>query len=219
MQPPPLNEGFKLDKNGKILSSSWNQWFNNVQKTSTSITYANTGVVPSQPPNKIGDIHVDTKTNTIYVGVNNQSNSGWVTGTGGGIVGPQGAVGPMGPMGLQGLQGTPGTPGTFSFYQISSTVGSNPTIAVDWSVATVQEVLLGHTGTATITLSNAAPGGTYRLIIQQSNVGGNLVNCSIAGVKWVFGILPIQTLTLTKKDILTFLYDGTDYLGEWAGNF
>jgi hypothetical protein len=268
VKQPPLNEPLKTDSNGKITSTPWNQWFNTVQKTSASITHANTGV-PTTPPAKVGDIHVDTANKTIYVGVNNQSNSGWVTGLGGGTVGPQGPQGPQGPAGPQGPTGSSGgiTPGgtgfahvtsstldptarnpvlassdflnqgttttvlhgnasgnpswgsIFTYYTISATVGSSPTIAVDWNNGGVQGVLLGHTGTATITLSSGIPGGTYRLILQQSYGGGNLVNYSITGVKWVFGILPIQTLTMTKKDILTFIYDGTDYLGEWAGNF
>lgn len=121
MQQPPLNEGLKLDTNGKVQSTAWNQWFNNAQKTSTTITYANTGGVPTQPPGKIGDLHVDTKSNTIYIGVDNQSVAGWVTGTGGGRVGPQGTVGPIGPIGPQGPTGSSGgiTPGGTGFAHVT----------------------------------------------------------------------------------------------------
>ena len=122
MKQPPLNEPLKTDSNGKITSTPWNQWFNTVQKTSTSITYANTGAVPTIPPEKVGDIHVDTKTSTIYVGVNNQSNSGWVTGLGGGTVGPQGIPGIQGPPGPQGPAGSSGgiTPSGTGFPHVSN---------------------------------------------------------------------------------------------------
>ena len=298
MQQPPLNEPLKTDDNGKITSTPWNQWFNTVQKTSTSITYAstaNTAGVPTQPPGKIGDLHVDAVNNKIYIGVNPQSNSGWVTGTGGGTVGPQGPVGPTGPVGPQGPAGSSGgiTPGGTGFahvtassldptarnpvlassdfanqgsanmvlfgnasgnpswnsmtanlsgalalngsnanvaisfpvqylsslYTITATAGNNPTIAVNWNNGNTQEVLLGHTGTATITLANGISGGHYTLIIVQPGGGGDVVSMTISGVKWVAGITPTQTTTGSKKDILVFMYDGVDYLGEMSPNF
>jgi hypothetical protein len=82
MNRAPLNEGFKLDDKGKIISTPWNQWFDNAQKVTPTVTTSVTGLSPNFPPAKIGDIHVDinpsTKAPTVYIGADNQSISGWV---------------------------------------------------------------------------------------------------------------------------------------------
>ena len=199
MKPAPLNDPLKLDDDGKIVSTGWNQWFNNVQKTSTSITYANTGDVPTQPPNKIGDIHVDTKSNTIYVGVNNQSNSGWVTGTGGGMVGPQGPAGPQGPVGPQGPTGSSGgiTPGGTGFAHVTGSIldptARNPVLAsTDFS----------NQGTTTTVLHGNANGTPSFTSVVEADIvlANNTTNNVSVGAHGFCPIAPANTSVFLRGD-------------------
>lgn len=102
---------------------------------------------------------------------------------------------------------------------VAATTGSAPTITVNWRLSNVQSVTLAHTDTATITLSNPLAGGRYMLILVQDGSGNHAVNLAISGVKWLGGSTPTQTLTADKKDIISLVYDGTDYLGSYAENF
>jgi hypothetical protein len=101
-----------------------------------------------------------------------------------------------------------------ALFNLPNTVGVAPVIAVDWNNGNVQNVVLGHTGTATIALSNAVPGGRYTLMMEQPPGGGCVVDYAIAGVRYSDAITPTQTLTGSKIDILAFIRRATEYIGS-----
>lgn len=87
---------------------------------------------------------------------------------------------------------------------------SGTTKAIDWKNGPVQKVTL--TGNCTFTFSNAAAGGTYTLILVQG-VGGHTV--TLTG--WDFGANPPSyTTTSGAKNVVSGLYDGTEYLAAFA---
>jgi hypothetical protein len=59
----------------------------------------------------------------------------------------------------------------------------------------------------------------YRLVMNQGVAGGHLVNLTIPGVKWDGGVVPTQAIGAGDKQVITFYYDGTDYLGTWTDAF
>jgi hypothetical protein len=86
--------------------------------------------------------------------------------------------------------------------------------AINWTNGNVQKRT--NTADVTFTFTGGAAGGRYALVITQS--GGAWVITWPASVKWMGGTVPTPSAT-GKKDIYTFLYDGTDYLGSAALNF
>jgi hypothetical protein len=67
------------------------------------------------------------------------------------------------------------------------------------------------TGNGTITLSGGAVGGIYTVEVVQDAVGGRTVAWS--GATWAGGAAPTVTATANRKDVFTFFFDGTTYLG------
>jgi hypothetical protein len=67
------------------------------------------------------------------------------------------------------------------------------------------------TGNGTITLSGGAVGGIYTVEVVQDAVGGRTVAWS--GATWAGGAAPTSTATANRKDVFTFFFDGTTYLG------
>lgn len=105
------------------------------------------------------------------------------------------------------------------FLVLSATSGVSPVIAIDWSQGINQKILLGHSGTATITFSNYVSGGKYTLVLQQSSGGGNIVSYTISGVRWVQQTTPLQNTAANSKDVISALFDGTDLLLELSPHF
>jgi len=91
------------------------------------------------------------------------------------------------------------------------------TIAVDWSNGATQKVTLGGTG-RTITFANPVAGQVYRLIIKQDGTGSRTIT-TWPTIRWAGGSAPTLTTTASKADIVTLLYDGTDYFGSVTQNF
>ena len=106
-----------------------------------------------------------------------------------------------------------------SVYTIPATTGNNPVIAVNWNNGPTQHVLLGHTGTATITFANLVGGQSYSLSLIQPSGGGCVVNLVIPGVRWVMQTTPTQTLTGNALDDLVFKDVGVAVLGELSPKF
>jgi hypothetical protein len=105
-----------------------------------------------------------------------------------------------------------------SLVTLPATAGVSPVIAVNWKEGRTQKVTLGHTGTATITLAGGIA-GLYTLILKQPVGGGCVVDYTITGARWVGGTEATQTTTALKKDVLSFVFDGDDYLVDGAVNF
>lgn len=87
---------------------------------------------------------------------------------------------------------------------------------VNWNNGNVQTRTL--TAGVTFTFSNGIAGARYALILTQDTTGSRLVTWP-ASVKWPGGTAPTLTTTGDKKDAITFLYDGTNYLGSSSLNY
>lgn len=84
--------------------------------------------------------------------------------------------------------------------------------AIDWANSPIQKVTM--TGNATFTFSNAIAGGTYTLILVENGTGGYAPSLL---TDWDFGDNPPSYNTgANKKNVISGLYDGTEYLAAFA---
>ncbi len=88
------------------------------------------------------------------------------------------------------------------------------TIAITFSNSNVQSVTLG--GNRTITFAGAVSGGRYLLLLKQDATGSRTITWPT--VKWAGGTTPTLTTTANKTDLITIIYDGTDYFGAASLN-
>ncbi len=88
--------------------------------------------------------------------------------------------------------------------------------SVDWNDGNVQSITL--TSNPTLTFSNGQAGGEYKLIVNQDGTGGRTITWP-ASVKWPGGNEPTLTATANGKDLINFVYDGSDYLGFYNLNY
>jgi hypothetical protein len=102
-----------------------------------------------------------------------------------------------------------------SFGQVVAQTGSGAT-SIDWTSSSKQRVTL--TGNAT--LSFVAPIGvtTTTLFIQQDATGGRTITWP-AGMKWSTGSAPTLSTGAGAVDMVTLLYDGTNYWSQFTANF
>jgi len=89
------------------------------------------------------------------------------------------------------------------------------TIALDWNNSNVQSVTLG--GNRTFTFANPLTGGRYLIVLKQDGTGSRTVTWPT--IKWRGGTAPTLTTTANKTDLITIVYDGTDYFGDSSLNF
>lgn len=89
---------------------------------------------------------------------------------------------------------------------------SGTSVAVDWNNGPIQKVTLNNS--CTFTYTNAVAGSTYTLIIVQDGTGGW---SATLGASWDFGEnTPVFSTTANKKNVVSGLYDGTEYLAAFA---
>ena len=69
----------------------------------------------------------------------------------------------------------------------------------------------------TLTINNAAV-GTYIIKLKQDGTGGRTVAFP-GGWLWSGGTVPTVTVTANKTDIITVVYDGTNYYASAVQNF
>lgn len=100
---------------------------------------------------------------------------------------------------------TNGQPGIYD----AGNIGAGLTI--NWNNGPIQKVTLN--GNATLSFSNPVAGSTYTLILVQDSVGGK----SITLTGWDFGDnAPNYNTGANKKNVVSGLYDGTEYLAAFA---
>jgi hypothetical protein len=88
---------------------------------------------------------------------------------------------------------------------------------VNWDEGNNQKVSIDASVT-TLTLSNPIAGGNYQLQLTQGGVGANTITWP-GTVKWAGASGPTLSTAVGKIDVVSFLYDGTNYLGTYALNF
>jgi len=85
--------------------------------------------------------------------------------------------------------------------------------AIDWANGPIQKVTL-TASSATLTFSNAIAGASYTLILAQDGSGGRTAPTL---TDWDFGDNPPSYNTgASKKNVVSGLYDGTEYLAAFA---
>ena len=89
------------------------------------------------------------------------------------------------------------------------------TIALNWNNGNVQSVTLG--GNRTFTFSNPVAGGRYLISLKQDATGSRTITWPT--VKWRGGTAPTLTTTANKYDLITLIYDGTNYYGDASLNY
>lgn len=85
---------------------------------------------------------------------------------------------------------------------------SGTSLTVDFNDANVQTITL--TGNVTLTLNNPIDGGAYTLILAQDGTGSRTVTWP-ASVKWSGGTAPTLSTAASSIDVITLLWDGTNY--------
>jgi hypothetical protein len=88
--------------------------------------------------------------------------------------------------------------------------------AIDWNAGNVQSMTLSSS--PTLTFSNGQAGGEYQLILTQDSTGDRTVTWP-ATVKWPGGNAPVLTSTASSTDLISLLYNGTNYLGSATLNY
>jgi len=89
--------------------------------------------------------------------------------------------------------------------------GTSTTLAL--TTGSVQTVTLN--GNCTLTMPTATAGASITLILTQSGT----FTATFTGVLWAGGTAPTITATASKRDILVFVSDGTNWFGTAAQNF
>jgi hypothetical protein len=97
------------------------------------------------------------------------------------------------------------------FYDAGSKTGN---FAVDFSLGPVQQVTVSASGPLTVTLSNPVVGGVYMLKVVQSATTGTLA--WPASVRWSNDGEPNLSTDPSAIDLVSFVYDGTDYFGSYS---
>jgi len=87
---------------------------------------------------------------------------------------------------------------------------------ISWNSGNVQSMTL--TSSPTLTFTNGQAGGEYKLILNQDATGGRTVTWP-ASVKWEDGTEPTLTAAASSTDMVSFVYDGSSYLGSYRLNF
>lgn len=85
---------------------------------------------------------------------------------------------------------------------------------IDWATGNNKRIRL--IGNSTLTFLNPVAGAFYTLEVVQDGTGSRLITWP-ASVKWSAGAAPTLTTGVTKIDIISFYYNGTNYLGLPTG--
>lgn len=91
--------------------------------------------------------------------------------------------------------------------------------AIDWNNGNVQVLTLASaTGTVVVTMSNPASGGQYLLKIIQHASSAKAITWP-ANVKWLNGITPTISTGASAVDLVSMVYDGTNYYANIGQNY
>lgn len=103
---------------------------------------------------------------------------------------------------------------TYILTNPTTTTATSATTTINLATGNVLEVLL----TANTTLSFTNPRiGTYIIKIKQDGTGGRVV--TFPSIKWADDAVPTITATANRTDLITLIYDGTNYYATCLQNF
>lgn len=89
-------------------------------------------------------------------------------------------------------------------------------VSIDWSTGGLFKPFATTGNVTGITMTNGQIGQPHTIEI---TYGGAHTVAFTTTVKWSGGVGPTFTSVNTKKDIVTLIWDGTDWLGTFVGNF
>lgn len=110
----------------------------------------------------------------------------------------------------------PGTLVAGAFFRGTRTTSNTTTGSVTLDLTAYNHRRVTLTGNSTLTLSNGVAGGIYTVEVLQDATGSRTLAWG-ADVVWAGGATPTQTSTANRKDVYTFFYDGSKYLGAVFG--
>lgn len=87
----------------------------------------------------------------------------------------------------------------------------------DLTAGTLQIATLTHINNCTFTMPTASAGKSFLLFLKQPLYGGG--SATFTGVKWSGGTAPTITTTAFAVDILSFVFDGTNWYGAVTQDF
>lgn len=100
-----------------------------------------------------------------------------------------------------------------SVYSRLVTVTDSSSTTINWNSGNVQSLALS-TATTSLSFSNAQAGGEYKLIVKQDATGGRALVWPSSNIEWPGGTEPALTTTASASDVISFVYDGSNYLGS-----
>jgi len=108
--------------------------------------------------------------------------------------------------------------GAFSIGQTLQTATGDGTTTIDWGTGNIFAFQFGAFN-ETFTFTAPTKPGTFMLKLVQDSVGSRTVTWP-GTVKWPAGTAPTLTTTATTgTDIITFMYDGTNYFAVSVEDF
>jgi len=105
-----------------------------------------------------------------------------------------------------------------SHYGTMQTATGDGTTTVDWGLGNIMYFTFGAQNDA-FTFTPPANKGKVTLIIKQDGVGSRTIDWSGVTVLWPGNVEPTLTTTAAAVDIVTFIYDGSSWLGLFNGDF
>ena len=103
---------------------------------------------------------------------------------------------------------------TYILTNPTTTTASTSTTTINLATGNVLEVLLNVNTTLSFTNPRI---GTYILKIKQDGTGGRTV--TFPTMKWADDAVPTITTTANRTDLVTLIYDGTNYYASCLQNF
>jgi hypothetical protein len=98
------------------------------------------------------------------------------------------------------------------------TASSGTDITINWNNGNKQKIVLGHNINFTFTAPSSGV-GSFTLILKQDSNGSRVINSWPSSVKWPGGTAPVLSTGPNKVDVVTCIYDGTDYLCQIGIDF
>jgi len=99
----------------------------------------------------------------------------------------------------------------------SSTVGATATLVI--TAGTVLTATLTSATACTFTMPTSPTAGQSFTLLLKQPASGVATTATFTGVKWNSSGAPTITATVGKMDILGFIYDGTNWYGNYSQGF
>lgn len=111
--------------------------------------------------------------------------------------------------GQSGFSGFINTSSVTTFTAQFNSAKYTTTTSINWNNGNVQYIVLSN-GANVLAFANPIDGGRYVLILKQPAAGAPGTVTWPAEVLWSSGITPTLTVTNSKTDLMSFVYDGTN---------